>query len=221
MILIAFTFAALMKIRFRPAIKFILLGLSTLIVLSGLIPSIKYINKKAKDPLSIYHFAQQQVAVSRFVRLIVAGKEPADPPRRERDEFNRAGPPDPPYDTLVCQSEAYSIIHLFLHDYDDAKVLSPSNGLPFILIPEQELWTYSRNAIVRYVPRGKDLKLVWEIDRKTDRIISKLRSVADLAAEDAVSYSFMGRQKSFFVLNITANNVRSFQERVQALPNLL
>ena len=30
----------------------------------------------------------------------------------------------PQYDTLICQNNAYSIIHLFLHDYDDAKILS-------------------------------------------------------------------------------------------------
>jgi hypothetical protein len=221
MILMALAFAALLKLRLRPAFRFVLWGMAAVVVVSGVVPSIKYISKKAKYPLSIYHFAQPQVAVSRFLRSIVAGREPSDPPRRERDEFNRAGSVDPSYDTLICQSEAYSIIHLFLHDYDDAKVLSPSNGLPFILIPEQELWTYSRNAIVGYVPRGKDLKLVWEVDLKTDRIINKLRSAGDLATESSVSFSFVGRQKRFFVLNIPANNVRPFQGRVQALPEPL
>jgi hypothetical protein len=220
MVLMAFTFAALLQVRLRPAFKFVLWGLAAVILVSGLVPSLKYINQKSKYPLSIYHFAQEQVTVSRFVRSIVAGKELTDPPRLERDEFNRAGT-TPAYDTLVCQSQAYSIIHLFLHDYDDAKVLSPSNGLPFTLMPERELWTHNQNAIAGYVFRGRDLKLVWEVDQKTERIINRLRSVGDLGTQTSASYSFMGRRRTFFVLSIPANNVRTLQERVRALPNSL
>ena len=42
-------------------------------------------------------FAQQDVAVARFLKAIVAGKTPASVPRLEHDEFNRVqGIPDLP-----------------------------------------------------------------------------------------------------------------------------
>ena len=221
MILMAFTFAALVKLPVRPTFKFIVWGLSAVVVLSGLIPSIRYIKSKTKNPFTIYHFAQEQVAVSRFLRHIVAGKEPVNPPHLERDEFKRMPGVDPSFDTLVCQREAYSIVHLFLHDYDDAKVLSPSGGLPFILMPEREIWSKNKEAIARYVPKGKDLKVVWETDPKTDKIIKMFGPLRDLATEDAASFSFRGRTRKFYILNIGANNIRPFQERVQSLPDLL
>src|SRR5882724_13518994 len=49
------------------------------------------------------HWRQGEVAVSRFLRHVVAGQEHPDPPRRERDEFNRVqGIPDPSYETLIA-----------------------------------------------------------------------------------------------------------------------
>jgi hypothetical protein len=47
------------------------------------------IHSKTKDPFGISLYAQEYVAVSRFLMNIVAGKEPQNPPRLERDEFNR------------------------------------------------------------------------------------------------------------------------------------
>ena len=50
----------------------------------------------------------------------------------------------------ICQDEAYSIIHLFLHDYDDAKILSFCAGLPFsIVMTEQDVWNANKKAIAQ------------------------------------------------------------------------
>jgi len=86
----------------------------------------------------------------------------------ERDEFNRIeGIPDPPYDTFICQNDAYSVIHLFLHDYDDAKVLAFCNGFPFFFVmTEQDVWNANKRAILSYVPTNKAVKLIWERDPK-------------------------------------------------------
>jgi sugar lactone lactonase YvrE len=219
-ILISFTFAGLLKLRPWPGVQIILGALAGLILLAGLIPSIRYIYAKTKSPFSIHHYAQQQVAVSRFLKHVVAGQEHPGPPHLERDEFNRIkGIADPPYDTFICQNDAYSIIHLFLHDYDDGKVLSFCNGSPFFwVMTEQDVWNANKRAIVAYVPTSKDLKLIWERDPKTERIIRMFQSVADLGTEDSISFSFGGRVRTFYVLNIPNQNIQEFQERVSGFP---
>jgi len=219
-ILMSFTLAGLLKLRPWPGVQVVLGVLAGLILLDGLVPSVRYIYSKTKSPFAIHYYAQHQVAVSRFLRHVVAGEEHPGPPRLERDEFNRIkGIPDPTYDTFICQNDAYSIIHLFLHDYDDAKILSFCAGLPFVYVmTEQDVWNANKKAILSYVPGNKDLKLIWERDPKTERIIRMFQSLRDLGTEDTISFSFGGRLRTFYVLNIGNKNIRQFQNRVRALP---
>jgi hypothetical protein len=220
-ILISFTLAGLLKLRPWPGVQIVVGVLVGLILLKGLGPSIRYIYSKTKSPFAIYHYAQHQVAVSRFLKHVVAGQEHPGPPRLERDEFNRIkGIADPPYDTFICQNDAYSIIHLFLHDYDDDKILAFCSNLPFgAVMTEQDVWNANKKAITNYVPSTKDLKLIWERDSKTERIIRMFQPLRDLGTEESISYSFAGRVRIFYVLNITNKNIRQFQERVRSLPN--
>jgi hypothetical protein len=219
-ILMAFTFAGLLRLKLATPLKISVWGVSALVVMWGLVPSVRYIYSKTKNPFGIRYYAQEEVAVSRFLRNVVAGREPSNPPRLERDEFNRIkGIPDAPYETLICPREAYSIIHLFLHDYDDAKVLSFCGGTPVYVMTLQAVWSANKKAIVDYVPSGKDLKLIWERDPRTDRIVRLLQPLRDLATEEPLSFSFARRQRVFHVLNIASKNIRHFQERVRALPD--
>ena len=158
--------------------------------------------------------------MSRFLKHVVAGQEHPGPPHLERDEFNRIkGIPDPPYDTFICQDDAYSIIHLFLHDYDDDKILSFCAGLPFFwVMTEQDVWNANKKAIANYVPGNKDLKLIWERDPKTERIIRMFQSLRELGTEDSLSFSFGGRVRTFYVLNIPNENIPQFQQHVSAFP---
>jgi len=222
-ILMAFAFVGLLTIKLSPALKILLLGVSTSILLSGLVPAIQYIYTHAKDPSSIQPFEQQHVAVARFLKAIVAGRTPASVPRLEHDEFNRVqGIPDPPYETLICASEANAGLHLFLHDYDNEKILSFCGGHPMSAMTGQEIWSDNKKAIANYVPNGKDLKLIWETgDAGTERIIRMFQSLRDLVTEDSLSFSFGGRGRTFYVLNIPYKNIREFQERVRALPDSL
>jgi len=221
-ILMSFTLAGLLKLRPWRGVQIVLGVLAGLILLKSLGPSIRYIYAETKSPFSIHHYAQHQVAVSRFLKHVVAGQEHPDPPHLERDEFNRIkGIPDAPYETLICQNDAYSIIHLFLHDYDDGKILSFCSGLPFFgVMSEQDVWNANKNAILSYIPGSKDLKLIWERDPKTERIIRMFQSLRDLGTEDSLSFSFGGRVRIFYVLNIPNKNIRQFQIRVTALPNI-
>jgi hypothetical protein len=219
-ILMSFTFAALLKLRPWPGVQIVLGVLAGLILLKGLGPSIRYIYSKIKSPFAIHYYAQHQVAVSRFLKHVVAGEQHPEPPRLERDEFNRIkGIPDAPYETLICQNDAFSIIHLFLHDYDDGKILSFCSGLPFFgVMSEQDVWNANKNAILTYAPTNKDLKLIWERDPKTARIIRMFQSLRNLGTEDSISFSFGGKLRTFYVLNIGNKNIRQFQDRVRALP---
>jgi DNA-binding beta-propeller fold protein YncE len=219
-ILMSFTFAALLKLRPWPGVQILFCAIAALILLDGLIPSIRYIYAKTKTPFEIGQYAQHQVAVSRFLKHVVAGQERPGSPHLERDEFNRIkGIPDPPYDTFICQNDAYSIIHLFLHDYDAGKILSFCSDLPFVvLMSEQDVWKANKRAIFGYVPGNKDLKLIWERDPKTERIIRMFQSLRDLGTEDSISFSFGGRVRTFYALNIGNKNIRQFQERVRVFP---
>jgi hypothetical protein len=198
------------------------LGVSTSILLSGLVPAIQYICTHAKDPSSIQPFEQQEVAVARFLKAIVAGRTPASVPRLEHDEFNRVqGIPDPPYETLICASEANVGLHLFLHDYDDEKILSFCGGHPMSAMTVQDICSHNKKAIANYVPNGKNLKLIWESTPTAEKVIEILRPLRDLATEESVSFSFHNRVTTFRVLNIPYKDIRQFQERVMALPDLV
>lgn len=221
MVLIAFSLSALRSLRLRKSFKLPLWGVAVAVLIVGLYPSIVYIKGKATSPFAIHHYAQQQVAVSRFLRLVVAGKTLSDPPRLERNEFNRARGAKPNFDSFVCQEEAYSIIHLFLHDYDDARILSFCDDVPAGLISAGDIWKANRNALARYIPNGKDLKLVWEAVPKTDMVLRLFEPLRGLAATQTISYSFGDQRKRFYVWTINAANVPTFQERLRALPGSL
>jgi len=219
MILMSFTVAWLLKLRW-PGVQIVVGAVAALILLDGLIPSIRYIYGKTKNSFSIHHYAQEEVAVSRFLKHVAAGQEHPGPPRLEANEFNRIrGIPDPPYDTFVCQDDAYSIIHLFLRDYDDDKILSFCGGYgSCCVLGEQDIWNDNKKAIASFVSTKKDLKLIWERTPKTERIIRMFQSLRALGTEDAISFTFGGRLRMFYVLNIPNKNIHQFQRRVRTLP---
>ncbi len=160
----------------RPC-KLFLAVLAGLILLDGLVPSVRYIYSKTKSPFSIHHYAQER---GRCLPVLKTCRSRPGAPRSpssgtRRIQSTSEAFPDPPYDTFICQNDAYSIIHLFLHDYDDAKILSFCSGLPFFwVMTEQDVWNANKRAILSYVPAQKDLKLIWERDPKTARIISEV-----------------------------------------------
>src|SRR5437867_8390512 len=219
-ILMSFTLAGLLKLRPWRGVQIVLGVVAASILLTGLGPSIRYIYAKTKSPFSIHHYAQHQVAVSRFLKPVATGQQHPEHPRLERDEFNRIkGIPDPPYDTFICQNDAYSIIHLFLHDYDDNKILSFCAGLPFSsVMTEQDVWNANKRAVVSYVPSNKVLKLIWEREPQAERIIKMFQSQRELGTEDSLSFSFGGLVRTFYVLNIPNKNIQEFQQAVSGFP---
>src|SRR5262249_26274832 len=63
-IAMSFTSAGLLRLRRWPSVRIGLGVVTTLILLNGLVPSVRYIYAKTKSPFSIYYYAQQEVAVS-------------------------------------------------------------------------------------------------------------------------------------------------------------
>lgn len=219
-LLIGFALNRLTQLRLPWNFKILLYSLSALALLMGLVPAIQYINGKAKDPSSIRWFLQQEVAVARFLKGVVAGQAPPATPHLERNEFNRVqGLPDPPYETLLCAGEANVVLQMFLHDYDNEKILSFCGGTPMFVMTAQVVWSHNKRAIANYVPNGKDLKLIWESGSTAEKIIEILRPFRDLAPERSLSFSFGGRARAFYVADIPYRNIRAFQERVRALPD--
>src|SRR5262249_26496009 len=122
-------------------------------------------------------------------------------------------------DTFICQDDAYSIIHLFLRDYDDEKILSFCNEYPFFFVmTEQDVWNANKKAVSTYVPTNRHLKLIWERQPKTERIIRMFQSLRDFGTEDSLSFSFGGKTRAFYVLDIPSENIPQFQESVSAFP---
>ena len=228
-ILIGFALSSLIQLRLPLNFKICLWSLSTLVLMLGLVPAIEYIHTKAKNPSSIDWFKQQDVAVGRFLKGIVAGRTPAGVPRLEHNEFNRLqGIPDPPYETLICAREAKTVLQLFVHDYgvrvavnvgEDEKILSFCGGMPMSVMTGPEIWSHNKRAIANYVPNSKDLKLIWERgDPRSEGVIKMFQSLRGLGTENSLTFSFGGRVRTFYVLNIANKNIRRFQERVNALP---
>jgi hypothetical protein len=216
----AFTVDAFAKWQLRWTFKAIIWAVAVLALVAGLGPSMRYIYKKAESPFTIRHYAQEEVAVSRYLRHIVAGDMPADPPRIERNEFKRVkGVPEPGYETLICQDEAYSIIHLFLRDYDDKKILSFCGGSPLYVMADKEVWRANKIALLSYAPSKKDLKLIWERTPKTERIIKVFTALRSLGSEETISFSFAGKRRQFYVFNVDSRSITQLQERIRAMPD--
>src|SRR2546426_7263713 len=79
-ILMSFTLAGLLKLRPWRGLQIVLGVVAASILLTGLGPSIRYIYAKTKSPFSIHHYAQHQVAVSRFLKHVAAGQQHPEPP---------------------------------------------------------------------------------------------------------------------------------------------
>ena len=99
------------------------------------------------------------------------------------------------------------VLHLFLHDYDDEKVLSFCGGHPMMVMTGQDVWSQNKKILANYVPKGKDLKLIWERGGRAEKIIKMLRPLANLRTEESISFSFAGRTRKFYVLNVGNENI--------------
>jgi len=75
-----------------------------------------------------------------------------------------------------------------------------------MMTTQQDVWSANKKKpFFEYVPKGKDLKLIWENAAKVERILSLLKSFRDVATEESTSFSFAGKTKNVLTcLNIAS-----------------
>lgn len=77
-----------------------------------------------------------------------------------------------------------------MHGYDDARILTFCGGTAFNSMTQQDIWSLNKQAIVDYVPSGKDLMLIWEGHPKIERVITMFQTLRDVGTEDSISFPF-------------------------------
>jgi hypothetical protein len=154
------------------------------------------------------------VAVSRLVQDIVAG---ADKPTDEmkKNEFNRKiNMARVPHDTLVCPLGAYAIMHVYLQDYDDKKILAFCDQGIQLLKTREEILSDNIRAISSYYPTDKDLKLIWEVSDKTAEIIKRFRVYRYYGFEEEFTGTVDGNQYALYTLTIKNEFTGQFKKEV-------
>jgi hypothetical protein len=195
-------------------LRYVFVIISLFCLLLGLIPSIIYLWKVSKDPNHLYLLPHKDVAVSRLVQDIVVGsKNPTS--LMKNNELNRkVDLSTVSYDTFVCPFSSYAIMHLYLQNYNDKKILSFCDQGIQLLKDPQEIVSNNVNAIESYKPTKKDLKLVWEISNKTDNIINDFSPYKKYGFQEKISDISDGKSFSLYILTIKNDNIKKFQQGV-------
>jgi len=220
-ILMAFTFHALTNLRAIPVLRRYALHLGILIiagfvVAAGLLPSIRFIYSKSKDPYSIHLLGQHEVAVARFLRDIIAGV-PHPSVRRRPNEFKKLpGLPEPAYDAFVCDELGYAVTHLFLQDYDDRRIMSFCEQMPMLDSSEVDVFAINKRVLSNY-SGAKDVMLIWESSPKAARTIAAFGKLRHLGSDKRLAAKHAGRTYSFYILTIPKENVARFKQELAGL----
>ena len=220
-ILMAFTFHALTKVGTIPVVRRYALHVGILVVagfvvFAGLLPSIRFLYAKSKDPYSVHLLGQHEVAVARFVRDIVAG-DPHPSTERRPNEFKKLpGLPEPANDALVCDELGYAVTHLFLQDYNDRQIMSFCEQLPMLDLSETSVFANNKKVLSDY-KGSKGVVLIWESTPKAARTIEAFRKLRHLGSDKTLTAQHAGVSYSFYVLTIPKENVDRFKQELANL----
>lgn len=191
----------------RPALVSIII----FVIMAGLLPSVDYLWKVSSDKDHIYLLPHKDVAVSRLVQHIVAGDTKPSHNLKKSEFKTNAVTSSVSYDTLVCPYSSYAIMHLYLQDFDDKKVLALCNqGIQLLKTPK-EILDDNLTAIANYRNVGKDLKLIWEMSPKVDFIVAGFSDYRKYGNERIISEEIEGTKYSLYTLTIAKEKIQSFQ----------
>lgn len=200
--------------------KFVAFGM-TLVILAGLVPSVVYIWHIAHKADSQYLLAHETVAVSRLLQDIVVGV-PIPSSSMKWNELNRyTDIRSVEYDTLICTDRAHATAHVFLQNYDDKKILSFCNQGIMSLMKPEEILAANMEAIRLYTPNSRDLKLIWEVSEKSEKIISEFAPYTRFGSEISYAGVVDGEQFRVYVLTIQREHLDVFKKQVMANTSLL
>jgi len=180
----------------------------------GLFPSVKYLWNVSKNPNYFWLLPHKDVAVSRLVQDIVVGvKNPSS--KMKWNEFNRKiNTSAISYDTFAAPVEAYAVMHLYLQNYNDKKILTfIDQGNQLLATPEQIL-NFNISTIKNYSPANKDLKLVWEISDRSSYAINFFRRYNKYGKDEIISDNVDGNQFSIYVLTINNRYINKFKNEI-------
>ncbi|WP_331921699.1 hypothetical protein [Pseudobacteroides sp.] len=221
-LLIACAFSMSFRINDNHKLKkyklgYIVLSLCIVVTLLGLYPSMRYIYKMASNPNSLQLLPHKDVEVARFMKDVAAGIDKPSTKMRW-NELKTGLPVSSEYDTLLCQKTGYAITHLFLSDFDNKRIMSLSDQNPFNSLSEAAIFDINKRAVKDYdSTTKKGLKLIWEYDGKTYRIISAFKEFERYGRGEMISIKTDSGDVEFYVLDISSNNVDKFKSEVDKL----
>jgi hypothetical protein len=220
-ILMAFAFHALTRLQTLPVVRRYALHVGILVVagfvlFAGLLPSIRFLYSKSKDPYSIHLLGQHEVAVARFLRDIIAGV--SDPSMRRRpNEFKKLpGLPEPANDAFVCDELGYAVTHLFLQEYNDRQIMSFCDQLPMLDLSEVNVFAHNKRVLSDY-KGSKGVMLIWESTPKAARTIEAFKKLRHLGSDKTLVAQHAGRSYSFYILTIPKENLDRFKQELASL----
>lgn len=182
----------------------------------GLGSSIFYLWTVSRDPHHLWLLPHRDVAVSRIIQDIVVGS-PNPTISMKFDELDRkVDLQSVSYDTLVCPYSAYAIIHVYLQNYDDKKVLSLCNQGIQLLKDEKEILNDNMQAILDYEIDNKDLKLIWEFSDKSINIIDMFKEYEKYGTGEELKGTIDGEVFTLYVLTIKKENIPVFKEKIKS-----
>jgi len=110
--------------------------------------------------------------------------------------------------------EAYAVMHLYLQNYNDKKILTfIDQGNQLLATPEQIL-NFNISTIKNYSPANKDLKLVWEISDRSSYAINFFRRYNKYGKDEIISDNVDGNQFSIYVLTINNRYINKFKNEI-------
>lgn len=187
---------------------------SIICLIFGLFSSIKYLWNVSINPNYFWLLPHRDVAVSRLIQDITAGsKNPTS--KMKWDEFNRkVDTSTVGYDTFAAPVSAYAIMHLYLQNYDDKKILTFIDQGNQLLATPKQILNFNISAIKNYSPTNKDLKLVWEISDRSSHAIDFFSHYNKYGKGEVISDSVDGNQFSLYVLTINNKYIDKFKNEI-------
>lgn len=186
------------------------------VLAGGLVPSVRYLYRKSKDPYSIHIFSQQDVFAARFIRDIVAGVPNPSTNIRHQEFLRLPGLPEPAYDAFVCNDSGFAVPHLFLQDYGDQQIMSFCDQVQMLHFTEASLLAMNRKALGAYAgPKG--VMLIWQQTPKSYRTIEAFKKLRHLGSDRLLVGKHAGRAFVFYVLTIPKENVAKLKQELPGL----
>ncbi len=199
---------------------YVALAACVIVASLGLYSSTSYIYEMASDKNSLRLLPHKDVEVARYMKDVVAGVEKPST-KMQWNELNTGLSASSKYDTLLCQKSGYAITHLFLHDFDNKKIMAFSDQLPFQIMEVGEIFKANKKAISEYDSSSKkNLKLIWEYDQKTNKIISEFKKFESYGKGETITIKTDNGNFRFYILDILNKNIGKFKSDIANLEEL-